>query len=251
MTESLAVALARRGHEVAVATLRQPATCRRYEERDGVRVHRLPGLAQRFGALFSEQRAPPRAAGARPRDGRSRCGACSRASAPTSCTGTTGWRIAYLPLRRSAPAAYVLSLHDYSLVCANKRLMRRGAPCDGPGVAKCVVCAARAVRSRDRPAGGAGARSCRAARSGAPWTCSCRSATRSPARCGLASRGSPTRSCRTSCSTETAPAPAGIRAAERLPEGHFILFVGDVATDKGVGILLEAHARMARASRSC
>ena len=61
MTESLAGALVRRGHDVAVATLRQPGQDR-YEERDGVRVHRLPGLAQRVAGLFSEdgrRHAPP------------------------------------------------------------------------------------------------------------------------------------------------------------------------------------------------
>jgi len=31
---------------------------------------------------------------------------------------------------------------------------------------------------------------------------------------------------------------------ERLPDEPFILFAGDITTDKGVGVLLEAHSRM-------
>jgi len=44
MTQSLATALHERGHDVAVATLRHPGLAA-YEERDGVRVHRLGGLS--------------------------------------------------------------------------------------------------------------------------------------------------------------------------------------------------------------
>jgi hypothetical protein len=61
MTESLAVALSRRGHDVAVATLRQ-AGQEPYEERAGVAIHRLPGAAQRLPWLFSDdgrRHAPP------------------------------------------------------------------------------------------------------------------------------------------------------------------------------------------------
>jgi hypothetical protein len=34
-----------------------------------------------------------------------------------------------------------MSLHDYALVCATKRLFRHGAVCGGPGPLKCVTCA--------------------------------------------------------------------------------------------------------------
>ena len=56
----------------------------------------------------------------------------------------------YLPLRRRQEAALVLSLHDYGLLCATKRLLWRGAPCSGPRPVKCVLCAAAPLRS---PAG--------------------------------------------------------------------------------------------------
>jgi glycogen synthase len=52
-----------------------------------------------------------------------------------------------LALRRRASTTrprfgLVLTLHDFSHICATKRLMRKGAVCDGPTVAHCLSCAA-------------------------------------------------------------------------------------------------------------
>jgi glycogen synthase len=48
-------------------------------------------------------------------------------------------------LRRSTPAGsrfgLVLTLHDFSHVCATKRLMRMGSACEGPAVTRCLPCA--------------------------------------------------------------------------------------------------------------
>ena len=53
------------------------------------------------------------------------------------------WLIhSYLPLEPLHDARLVITLHDYSLVCVQKRLMRFDAPCDGPGLRKCLECAA-------------------------------------------------------------------------------------------------------------
>ena len=48
----------------------------------------------------------------------------------------------YLPLERRFDAGLVLSLHDYGLICATKRLRRKDELCSGPGPLKCVACAA-------------------------------------------------------------------------------------------------------------
>lgn len=47
----------------------------------------------------------------------------------------------YGPLSRAAGPPLVLSLHDYDLICATKRLFYRGSICTGPGLVKCVECA--------------------------------------------------------------------------------------------------------------
>jgi glycosyltransferase involved in cell wall biosynthesis len=53
------------------------------------------------------------------------------------------WMVhSYLPLKRPNGPPLVMSLHDYSLVCAKKRLMFRDRPCQGPAIAKCLTCAA-------------------------------------------------------------------------------------------------------------
>lgn len=135
---NLSAALAARGHSVAVATLRHGAAPA-YEEDGAVRVHRLHGTMQRVGALFSTARqfAPPfpdpelvwhlRTVVARERP---------------DIVHAHNWLVhAYLPLKRANRAKLLLTLHDYSMICAQKRLMYRAAVCGGPGVVKCADCA--------------------------------------------------------------------------------------------------------------
>jgi glycosyltransferase involved in cell wall biosynthesis len=241
MTESLAISLAERGHDVAVATLRQPGL-RPYEVRDGVRVHRLGGLAQRVGRLFSE-------------DGRRHA-----TPAPDPETVIALRRVltrerpdvvhahnwlahAYLPLRRGSASAYLLSLHDYSLVCATKRLMRRGAPCSGPGVSKCVVCASEQYgRAVGPPVALATMLFGRAQEHAVDLFLPVSNEV--ARRCGLSARRLPYEVVPNFRLDRGPTASAAGSSAAALPDGPFILFVGDVTTDKGVGILLEAHARM-------
>jgi glycosyltransferase involved in cell wall biosynthesis len=47
----------------------------------------------------------------------------------------------FLPLKAWSDASLIVTLHDYSLVCSKKRLMYRGTPCTGPQMAKCLSCA--------------------------------------------------------------------------------------------------------------
>jgi glycosyltransferase involved in cell wall biosynthesis len=244
MTESLAVALLRRGHDVAVATLRQVGQ-EPYEERDGVRVHRLPGASQRLPWLFSDdgrRHAPPAPDPATVVSLRR----LLRRERPDVVHGHNWLSIAYLPLRRGDRAAYLLTLHDYSLICANKRLMRKGVPCSGPGPLKCLSCAADQYGAAIGPPVAAltlisGQLQRHAVDLLLPVS-------REVAlRCRLARGRTP---------YEVIPnflideAPGGSvmgRDAARLsglPSGPFILYVGDLAADKGVDVLLRAHERM-------
>jgi glycosyltransferase involved in cell wall biosynthesis len=241
MTESLAVALVGRGHDVAVATLRQPGQAP-YELRDGVRVYRLPGLAQRAGRLFSEdgrRHAPPapdpetvlalRRVMARER--------------PDVVHGHNWLAHAYLPLRRHDRAAYVLSLHDYSLVCANKRLVRKGEHCSGPGLGKCLACAANQYGAVVGPPVAlltllSGHAQRRAVDLFLPVS------REVAVRCGLEGRGVPYEVVPNFLIDEPRTAAPDDPRLHRLPAGDFILYVGDLTADKGVGTLVEAHARM-------
>ena len=242
MAESLAVALARRGHSVSVATLRQPGQAAA-EERDGVRIHRLPGLAQKLPALFSESGrrhatpAPDPATVAALRQ-------VLEAERPEVVHGHNWLAHAYLPLRRGRRAAYVLSLHDYSLICATKRLMQLGRrPCSGPGPLKCSRCAAAQYGLVGPPvallAWLSGAAQRRAVDLFIPVS------REVAARCRLEGRDAPYEVL-PNFLIEEPRADAGDARLSALPASEFILYVGDLAADKGVGVLLEAHARMRR-----
>jgi glycosyltransferase involved in cell wall biosynthesis len=242
MTQSLATALVERGHDVAVATLRHPGLLPS-EVRDGVRIHRLPGLAQRVGALFSE----PGRRHAPPLPDPETVLALRRVLAderPDVIHGHNWLSIAYLPLRRRDPAAYVLTLHDYSLVCANKRMMRKGEPCSGPGLVKCMDCAAHQYGRLVGPPVAlmtrlSGSRQAGAADLFLPVSGEV------AARSGLAARGLPFEVVPNFVAARGPVAePFDAALLDRLPAEPFILYVGDLAADKGIGTLLEAHARM-------
>jgi len=241
MVQSLATALAGRGHDVAVATLQYPGS-EAYEEREGVRVYRLGGLSHRARGIYSDsdrRHAPPlpdpettlalRRVLARER--------------PEVVHGHNWLSIAYLPLARRSESAYALSLHDYSLVCANKRMMRMGEPCSGPGPLKCIRCAADQYGPAVGPAVAlatrwAGHAQRRAVDLFLPVSRSV------AARSGLERAAVAFDVVPNFVAERSAPEPFDAALLESLPQQPFILYVGDLAADKGIGVLLEAHARM-------
>ena len=46
----------------------------------------------------------------------------------------------FTPLKTWSKAKLVMSLHDYSLVCVQKRLIHQEARCSGPDPTKCLSC---------------------------------------------------------------------------------------------------------------
>jgi glycosyltransferase involved in cell wall biosynthesis len=136
---TLSIELAARGHDVAVATLWHTGVPE-FEIDQGVRVYRIRGAMQRAPGLFSEsgrQHVPPfpdpgltwelRRVMARER--------------PEVVHGHNWLVRSFLPLKTRGGPRLVLSLHDYSLVCAKKVLLYHGGPCSGPGLVKCFECA--------------------------------------------------------------------------------------------------------------
>jgi glycosyltransferase involved in cell wall biosynthesis len=136
--------LASRGHAVTVAT--QRIADRPDEELlpSGVQVRRFATMAMRLPGVYSTSRPHhppvPDPVGVR---------ALRRIVHDTSpdVVHAHNWAVnSVLPLRRWSsaqpkPFGLVLTLHDYSQVCATKRLMRDGAPCTGPSVGRCLPCA--------------------------------------------------------------------------------------------------------------
>ena len=133
--------LIRRGHEVSVVTLMQPGLAE-MEVVGGMRVHRIGGTFQRFDALFRDDTRKSAAPMLDPE----LVAAFRRivADERPDVVHAHNWLVdSFLPLKRMTDAPLVLTLHDFSLVCARKDHMHFGAvDCSGPSPAKCLRCSA-------------------------------------------------------------------------------------------------------------
>jgi glycosyltransferase involved in cell wall biosynthesis len=139
---NLSTTLVARGHHVAVVALLQSGLPE-YEEREGVRIYRVKGTVQRLSGLFMDEHrraaAPipdPEIVAALSR--------IIRRERPDIVHGHNWLVHSFLPLRRLADAPLIVTLHDFSLICARWDLMQFGqVNCTGPAIAKCLRCAAR------------------------------------------------------------------------------------------------------------
>ena len=134
--------LVQRGHEVCVVTLWQPGLAE-FEVVDGMRVHRIRGTLQRIGRLFFDDKR--KSAAPMPDPGLVAAFRRILADERSEVVHAHNWLVhSFLPAKRGSGAALVLTLHDFSLVCARKDFMYLGAAnCTGPGPSKCLRCAAR------------------------------------------------------------------------------------------------------------
>ena len=133
--------LVRRGHQVAVACIKHSKQTD-FEIDSGVRIYRLQGTTQRFSQLYSEdsrRHAPPYP------DPEITLGIRRvMVLEQPDIVHAHNWIVySFLPLVPRNKAGLVVTLHDYSLQCATKRFMYRDLPCSGPGVRKCMACASK------------------------------------------------------------------------------------------------------------
>jgi len=237
--EDLSVELAARGHDVVVATLRQPGAEPRHSP--GVRVEALRSSVYRLRRLYGDaerRHAPPAPDPETVLDLR-RLLRRER----SDVVHAHNWLVhSYLPLERRCDAALVLSLHDYGLLCATKRLFRRGAPCSGPALGKCIRCAA------DRHGVVKGTPTALATRIGRPRL-------RDRVDVFLPVSGAVAEGCALGSEDayrvvpnlvrdEPPVAPSGDRRLDLLPAEPFLLFFGDATVDKGATVLADAYRRL-------
>jgi glycosyltransferase involved in cell wall biosynthesis len=155
---NLATTLARRGHEVAVAT-QQLDGVPAYEVLDaGVRVHRFATMAMSLPGVYSTGRPHhppfPDPVGVRhlahiveqerPDVVHAHNWIVNSAVALRRGGGGRGGSAGSGPVQGGARPRFglVLTLHDYSQICATKRLMFRDETiCDGPSLGRCLPCA--------------------------------------------------------------------------------------------------------------
>ncbi|QIJ73325.1 glycosyltransferase [Methylobacterium sp. NI91] len=242
---NLGAALAARGHTVSVATNwlpGEPAV-----ERDGrVEVHRLRGTLHRMERLHTDpqrQHAPPV-----PDPEMTLALRQLVDEVRPDIVHAHNWIYAsYLPLKRPRGPRLVVSLHDYSLVCAKKNYMHRATHlCDGPGLTKCPPCSSQHYGAAKGALVALGTRGLRAAafRTVDRWIPVSRAVARYS---GLERSGMPHEVIPNFVPDDVASCPGGdAPELKKLPES-FILFVGDMMRLKGVHTLLEAYCRLPNA----
>ena len=139
VVEDLSRELVARGHDVSIATLQQPGNATPSEVA-GARVHSLRSSSYRLTHTHQDterRHAPPAPDPETILD----LHRVLRRERP-QLVHAHNWIVhSYLPLARSSHSALVLSLHDYGLICATKRLRRKDQVCSGPAPVKCQVCA--------------------------------------------------------------------------------------------------------------
>jgi glycosyltransferase involved in cell wall biosynthesis len=238
VVEDLSSELRRRGHEVGVATLRQPAEPSERTD-DGATVHPLGSATYRLpGVRLDKERrhAPPLP----DPETALQLRRLIRRERP-DVVHAHNWLIhSYLPLDRRSGPALALSMHDYGLICATKRFFHEGAPCSGPGMTKCIRCAGGFYGSSAMGFGIAVSTrlSERHVRRHVDVLLPVSTAVRDLCRVGEDElhRVIPN----FIRSLPPAPADAEARLAA-LPREPFILYFGDVTVDKGADLLVKAY----------
>lgn len=237
IVEDLSGELSRRGHEVSVATLRQPGS-KAAAPSGPVAVHTLRSAVHRLPGMKLDQERHHAAPVPDPETVLSLRGLLRRER--PDVIHAHNWLVnSYLPLdRRGRGPALVLSMHDYGLVCATKRFLNRGAECTGPRTGKCVRCASDYYGLLKGAGVALGTRFAEPrVRSHVDVFLPVSSAVRD--HCGFG-EGELHRVVPNFISG-LPPAPGDDSQLAGLPEGPFVLYFGDVTVDKGGGQLVEAY----------
>jgi glycosyltransferase involved in cell wall biosynthesis len=253
---TLAHGLATNGHDVSVATLGRADLAA--DEMDGaVRVHRLTSMTQRMPALFTSTERPWAPPAPDPAITRQLHRLIDDVR-PQIVHGHDWLARSFLPLRRWSRkrfgTRFVTSLHYYTLSCAKKNLMETVSdaapkstterPCSGPGVTKCWQCATRHYGAAvGTVTVAANAFTAPLERRGADAVIAVSRATATGN--GLRERDADV--VPNFLPAQPVATPDTDELVDRLPDGDFILFVGDLRPMKGLDVLLAAHASIAGA----
>ena len=247
---NLANTLAGRGHEVAVATQRMVGVPDQETLASGVRVHRFATVAMRLPGVYSTSRThhPPLPDPLGVRE----LARIARQERP-QVIHAHNWIVnSAVALRRSSPVGrrfgLVLTLHDFSHVCATKRLMRMGSPCEGPAVARCLPCATAHYGPVLGPLTASATALMRPWKNRAIDHVICVSS--AVAKGNHIPPGPNTSVIPNFVPDQAVAGDAAKGQAEDVPPGlpkeEFLLFVGELSRDKGVPTLLRAYESLGR-----
>ena len=238
---SLSQGLAARGHDVVIAALSHRDRPPVVMEGD-VTVRSVDGTLQRFGSVFSDderRHAPPF-----PDPGITLGLAKIVEEFRPDVVHGHNWMVhSFLPLKRSAGPRLVMTLHDYGLTCARKTMMRNGSVCEGPSMSRCMPCAVGHYGALVGPVTCAG--------NWASGLFERRAVDRFVAvsdavasMCGLQGGRVPYDVLPTFIPDDVASLSEPGPLVSHLPAGDFVLYVGDLNRNKGVGVLLDAYAML-------
>ena len=137
--QTLSRELVRRGHHVAVATLRHRGSPA-FEDDNGVQVYRLAGWNQLLAPFYQDQRYlfhPPLP------DPGVMAGLMHvvKKERPQIVHARKGMVYSFIGLKAWSRAKLVVTLHDNSLICPTMTYLYNGQVCAGPSYIKCVRCA--------------------------------------------------------------------------------------------------------------
>jgi len=243
---NLGAELSGRGHAVVVVTLWHEGLAE-YELDGNVRVYRIRGTAQRAAGLFSSanRRFAP------PLPDPETVWALRRiiARERPEVVHAHNWLVySFVPLKRWSGARLVLTLHDYSFLCAKKTLMYHDEPCDGPSFGKCLGCGGDYYGwSKGVPTVVANRAMGIALRSAVDMFLPVSEAVAIGS--GLVGSGLPFQVIPNFVpDAVSAPRSVSESFSTQLPDREgYLLFVGSLDRNKGVHVLLESYARLPNA----
>lgn len=239
VVEDLSRELVARGHSVSIATLQQPGDTP-LGEVAGARVYALRSTSYRVARTnrdLERRHAPPAPDPETVID----LHRVLRRERP-QVVHAHNWIVhSYLPLARSAHSALVLSLHDYGLICATKRLRRNNENCSGPAPIKCEVCAVGHYGASKGLVAAFGARTFES-RLRRHVDVFLPVSSTVEALCGM--RPGDVSQVIPNFIGELPPPVADDPRLAQLPKEPFILFFGDATEDKGAWHLAEAYRRL-------
>jgi glycosyltransferase involved in cell wall biosynthesis len=238
--QNLSRELVRRGHDVAVATVadgNEPSV----DDDVGVRVHRVKSTTQRASQNATGRPYLP------PFPDPDVVAALRRivAEERPEVVHAHNWMVdSFVPIKDASGARLVMTLHDYSVVCAKRSLLYRGLPCSGPGFSKCLHCASRHYGTARGMAVTLGNWATSGWRGGSVdmfVPVSTYVATGNE----LAARALPHTVIPNFVPDEVvATADAGHPSLAALPDEPYWLYVGALSAHKGVRVLLDAYAQL-------
>jgi glycosyltransferase involved in cell wall biosynthesis len=231
--------LAARSHDVTLLGFATRAQECGTEHIDGVRVVRVRPSAARLSALYSDPGRPHALPLADPAV--SRAIGRELASAPHDVVHAHNWIVnsAIRPASR-AGVPVVLTLHDYSHLCATKRLMEQDrAPCPGASARRCLPCTSTHYGRLSGPVTAvANAWSARRR----AYSLGAVAAVSSPV--AAAATGRPRAGLEPQVIPNFIPDDIVLDDIPAVsPDAPFV-FAGDLSRDKGIQVLLEAYAQL-------